>query len=280
MAVCRFPATRRFLTAPPVRSTSAAPVASRTLHAALFPSAHAEDDRRCATATNGPMQCREPIPQPLAPSPGFPPSLCFANGPPPSPSTSLPAPGARPSCLRCPGPPLAPPPLGFRGAHPSTIPRAPQTPQPASHRHLEAPAPGHPLPSPLEHRRRRFSAPPAAPLRRETTTGHLCEPRAPPKVARVPLSLFPCEAPTAGDPVRRKWRRPCSSVLRPGVSPKKKPKVQGAKRKNAMNSKQQILKILRNSKKNQKNANLNVLESLQQDLQLYLHAHIYFLFMF
>ena len=111
----------------PVRSTSAAPVASRTLHAALFPSAHAEDDRRRATATNGPMQCREPIHQPLAPSPGFPPSLCFANEPPSSPSTSLPAPGSRPSCLRCPGPPLAPPPLGFRGAHPSALPRAPQT---------------------------------------------------------------------------------------------------------------------------------------------------------
>ena len=227
MAVCRFPATRRFLTAPPVRSTSAAPVASRILHAALFPSAHAEDDRRCATATNGPMQCREPIPQPLAPSPGFPPSLCFANGPPPSPSTSLPAPGSRPSCLRCPGPPLAPPLLGFRGAHPSALPRAPQTPQPAPPRRPEPPAPGHPLLFPLERRRRRFSPPPAAPLRGEPTTVHIRELQAPPKVARVLLSLFPFESPTAGDPVRRKWRRPCSPVSRPGTFPEKKPKSRG-----------------------------------------------------
>jgi len=44
--------------------------------------------------------------------------------------------------------------------------------------------------------------------------------------------------------------------------------------------KQQICKFYIKSQKNQKNANPNVLESLQQDLQLSLHAHIYILFIF
>ena len=83
----------------------AGPDASRPLHAALPPCAHAEDCRRRATATNEPSSAVHQFPSPLAPSPGSPPSLCFANGPPPSPSTPLPAPSARPSFPRRPEPP-------------------------------------------------------------------------------------------------------------------------------------------------------------------------------
>ena len=115
------------------RPVLGSPEASRPLHAALFPSAHAEDGRRRATATNAPSRAVCQFPARLRLCRALLPSFCFANEPSTSPSTPLPAPRAETElpavsrAARC--PPLAPPPLGRRGAHPSGLPRAQHHPQ-------------------------------------------------------------------------------------------------------------------------------------------------------
>ena len=117
-------------------------------------------------------------------------------------------------------PPLAPPRAARRGA-PLPNPPPPEialgiSPPP----HPEALQPFLSAPPSLDRRRRGAPPPPAAPLRREATTVHVREPQAPPKVALVPLSLFPSGPPTAGASPRREKLRPTSSVPSPSKDPR------------------------------------------------------------